>query len=71
MRSLAFLLAVFVVCIPAFGQSDRGTVTGTVADPAGAVVAGAPVEARNVETGEPGDGQTDPTRRRVTILVTP
>jgi hypothetical protein len=32
-------------------QSDRGTITGTVSDPAGAVVAGAPIEARNVETG--------------------
>jgi hypothetical protein len=32
-------------------QSDRGTITGTVADPAGAVVAGAPVEIKNVENG--------------------
>src|SRR5215472_12287162 len=32
-------------------QSDRGTITGTVADPAGAVVASAPIEARNTETG--------------------
>ena len=35
----------------AFAQSDRGTITGTVADPAGAVVAGAPIEVKNVETG--------------------
>ena len=33
-----------------FAQSDRGTVTGTIADPAGAVVANAKVEARNVAT---------------------
>ena len=33
------------------GQSDRGTITGTVADPAGAVVANAPIEAKNTETG--------------------
>src|SRR5690349_7461650 len=32
-------------------QSDRGTITGTVADPAGAVVPNAPIEARNSETG--------------------
>jgi hypothetical protein len=32
-------------------QSDRGTITGTVSDPAGAVVANAPIEARNLETG--------------------
>src|ERR1051326_2716210 len=35
----------------AFAQSDRGTITGTVADPAGAVVANAPIQARNTETG--------------------
>src|SRR5215831_6444484 len=34
-----------------FAQSDRGTMTGTVSDPAGAVVASAAVEARNTETG--------------------
>jgi len=33
------------------GQSDRGTITGTVADPAGAVVANAPIEAKNAGTG--------------------
>src|SRR5258708_6132357 len=42
--SLAFALAVFA-------QSDRGTITGTIADPAGAVVASAAIEVRNVETG--------------------
>jgi hypothetical protein len=35
----------------AFGQSDRGTITGTVADPAGAVVASASIDVRNTETG--------------------
>jgi hypothetical protein len=34
-----------------FAQSDRGTITGTVSDPAGAVVAAAAIEARNIETG--------------------
>jgi hypothetical protein len=34
-----------------FGQSDRGTITGTVSDPAGAVVPGAPVQAKNADTG--------------------
>src|SRR5712692_4630477 len=35
----------------AFPQSDRGTITGNVTDPADAVVAGAVVIARNAETG--------------------
>ncbi len=40
----------FLFAFTAFAQSDRGTITGTVSDPAGAVVAGAAVEARNVAT---------------------
>jgi carboxypeptidase family protein len=35
-----------------FAQSDRGTITGTVSDPAGAVVASATVEAKNASSGE-------------------
>src|ERR1700675_1145179 len=35
----------------AFGQVGNGTITGTVTDPAGAVVAGAAVEVKNADTG--------------------
>src|ERR1700683_1784047 len=35
----------------AFGQVGNGTITGVVTDSTGAVVAGAPVEAKNTETG--------------------
>jgi hypothetical protein len=35
----------------ALAQSDRGTITGTVTDPAGAVVPGAAIKAKNVGTG--------------------
>ena len=35
----------------ALAQSDRGTVTGTVVDPSGAVVGSVPIELRNVDTG--------------------
>jgi len=34
-----------------FAQTDRGTITATVSDPANAVVANAQVEAKNVEAG--------------------
>ena len=34
----------------AFGQADRGTITGTVTDPSGAIIAGARVSAENTET---------------------
>jgi outer membrane receptor protein involved in Fe transport len=47
-RYIAFAL----ICASAlFGQSDRGTITGTITDPASAVVAGANIEAKNTETG--------------------
>jgi hypothetical protein len=42
-------------------QSDRGTITGTVADPAGAVVASAPIEAKNTETGAVSQAATSDT----------
>src|ERR1700683_5302278 len=49
------LVAAIVFCLPfvsiAFAQSDRSTITGTIADQTGAVVANAPVEARNLATG--------------------
>ena len=48
---LAFLPSVFLVTVflgLAFGQSDRGTITGTVADPAGAVLANTPARRRNL-----------------------
>src|SRR5580704_4619660 len=47
----AALAASFLIGI-AFAQSDRGTITGTVTDPAGAVIANVPVEAKNTQTGE-------------------
>jgi hypothetical protein len=51
MRLWGILVSFFAVALAAFAQSDRGTITGTVSDPAGAVVANAPVEARHLETG--------------------
>jgi hypothetical protein len=45
------VVAGFFLCLcEVSAQSDRGTITGTVADPAGAVVANAAVEARNTDT---------------------
>src|SRR5579871_1591099 len=50
MRERLVVLCVFL-CAGALAQSDRGTITGTIADPAGAIIANAPVEVRNAETG--------------------
>src|SRR6516165_6364110 len=51
MRSLVVAGCLFALGYAVFAQSDRGTITGAVSDPAGAVVAGAAIEARNVATG--------------------
>ena len=46
----AFLL-LLVFSTSLFSQSDRGTITGTVTDPANAVVSGAAIQAKNQGTG--------------------
>src|SRR5215472_12425008 len=51
MRSLSIAFCLVAVEFAVFAQSDRGMITGTVSDPAGAVVAAAAIEARNVATG--------------------
>ena len=51
MRSLSAAACLLAISFTAFAQSDRGTITGTVSDPAGAVIPNAAVEARNVDTG--------------------
>src|SRR6266567_3029911 len=48
---LVFAIAFFGVIGAAFGQNDRGAITGTVRDQANAVVPGASVVAANVENG--------------------
>ncbi len=54
-RIFAFIprtsIGVIMLCLAAFGQSDRGTITGTITDPAGAVVANAPIKVLNAATG--------------------
>jgi hypothetical protein len=50
----SFRLAVFVslaIASLAFGQVGNGTITGTITDPTGAVVAGAKVDVRSAQTG--------------------
>jgi hypothetical protein len=44
-------LCLLLFASAAFAQSDRGTITGTVTDTTGAVVANAAIEARQLETG--------------------
>ena len=47
-----------LLAIAAYAQSDRGAITGTVVDPASAVVPGAKVTAKNVDNGAISDTTT-------------
>ena len=51
MRSFAQIVLLLACALAAFTQSDRGSITGAIADPTGAVIAGAKVEAKNAGTG--------------------
>jgi hypothetical protein len=51
MRHVRAFLCCLVLAAPVFAQNDRGTITGTILDQAGAAVPNATVTATNVETG--------------------
>ncbi|HZH32637.1 MAG TPA: carboxypeptidase-like regulatory domain-containing protein [Pyrinomonadaceae bacterium] len=53
-KLISFLLLTFLLACAASvsAQSDRGTITGSVTDPNGGLVAGAKVTATNINTGE-------------------
>src|SRR5580704_10989685 len=51
MRLGLVLVCLFLVSTVAFGQGGNASITGTVTDPAGAVVGGASIELKQVETG--------------------
>ncbi len=51
MRNMRLVFALLLLSGAASAQSDRGTITGTVTDPADAVIPRAAVSAVNVETG--------------------
>ena len=49
--SVCIFLGLLLLVPLAFAQSDRGTITGTVTDPAGAMIPNAAIEAKNTQTG--------------------
>ena len=52
MRHYSFAATIGVLfAATAFAQSDRGSLTGTITDPAGAVVANVAIQVRNTENG--------------------
>jgi hypothetical protein len=50
--TLVLFALILAASIPAYGQSDRGNITGTVTDPGGAVIVNAKVTATNLNTNE-------------------
>ena len=59
-KTVASILAAIVVCATTgFTQDSRGTITGTVTDSAGAMIAGAEVRAVNKETGAAVNSRTN------------
>jgi len=51
MCTVKILAGVLLMATITFAQSDRGAISGTIADPTGAVVAGAGIDVRNVDNG--------------------
>jgi hypothetical protein len=58
---MRLIFMVLMTLAVAFAQTDRGTITGTVTDPTGAVIPGATLHARNVDTGAEYDTVTTAT----------
>ena len=61
-------VCLFVLALGAFAQTDRGTITGTISDPAGAVVPNAKIEVKNTETGALFAGGTSATGNYVVAV---
>src|SRR6516225_5235786 len=51
MPASKFAVCLFLFTVVLVAQSDRGTVTGAISDPAGAAVANAAIQLKNSETG--------------------
>jgi outer membrane receptor protein involved in Fe transport len=64
------LAAAFVILLgaTAFAQSNQGTITGTISDPGGAVIAAAQIEVRNTETSVVYRGGTSTTGNYVIVV---
>ncbi|HEY6346816.1 MAG TPA: TonB-dependent receptor [Bryobacteraceae bacterium] len=58
---LKISICLLVLAAAAFAQSDRGTITGTISDPAGAVVQSANIEVKSQDNGQVFRGGTSAT----------
>src|SRR5580658_4294045 len=70
MRTTWMFLFVFVAAVGLFAQSNQGTITGTISDPAGAVIPSAQLEVKNTDTGVVYRGGTSGTGNYVLAVPT-
>ncbi|HWR16890.1 MAG TPA: carboxypeptidase regulatory-like domain-containing protein [Terriglobales bacterium] len=71
-RAFCFTLILLLSCSPVvFGQATTGSIYGTVADSGGAVVPGATVTVKNVNTGETKSATTSSTGDYTVVFLVP
>ena len=60
-RCFGFLVLLFAFALSVFAQGNRGSITGTITDPQGGVIANASLDVKNMDTGEVFHGGTSAT----------
>jgi Carboxypeptidase regulatory-like domain/TonB dependent receptor-like, beta-barrel len=61
LRAVCIVASLLLYALAAFGQGNRGSITGTITDPQGGVTPNASVDVKNVDTGELFHGGTSNT----------
>jgi hypothetical protein len=69
-RCLSVIGSLLLFALGAFGQGDRGSITGTITDPQGGASPNAAIDAKNVDTGEVFHGGTSNTGNYVIPVPT-
>ena len=70
MRCVSAIACLFLFALAAFGQGDRGSITGTITDQQGAASPNASIDAKNTDTGEVFHGGTSGTGNYVISVPT-
>jgi hypothetical protein len=70
MRCVSVTACLVFFSLAAFGQGDRGSITGTISDPQGLASANASIDVKNVDTGEVFHGGTSGTGNYVISVPT-
>ncbi|MFZ0686850.1 MAG: TonB-dependent receptor [Terriglobales bacterium] len=68
---LGILFGLLLTAIPVFGQAEAGSISGTVKDPTGAVIAGATITIKNLANGSERNSKTGSTGEYLIPGITP